>query len=168
VARVFRDTYRAHAPLVGKDEFSDPPQRNATEAAVRQFVRRDPAASALISAPNWGNRWGGVDPPGKFSSLYRSVDFTRGGEGGIRTPDTLTSMPHFECGAFNRSATSPGRAGGKKGPEAEGAEPSDEDPGAQGADSHRTAAADGEHVAPAPQMRGSRETPGNPCDIKTL
>jgi hypothetical protein len=32
-----------------------------------------------------------------------------GGEGGIRTPDTLASMPHFECGAFNRSATSPTR-----------------------------------------------------------
>ncbi len=24
-----------------------------------------------------------------------------GGEGGIRTPDTVTRMPHFECGAFN-------------------------------------------------------------------
>ena len=30
-----------------------------------------------------------------------------GGEGGIRTPDTLASMPHFECGAFDHSATSP-------------------------------------------------------------
>jgi hypothetical protein len=30
-----------------------------------------------------------------------------GGEGGIRTPDTATRMPHFECGAFNHSATSP-------------------------------------------------------------
>ena len=30
-----------------------------------------------------------------------------GGEGGIRTPDGLAPMPHFECGAFNRSATSP-------------------------------------------------------------
>jgi hypothetical protein len=30
-----------------------------------------------------------------------------GGEGGIRTPDTLASMPHFECGAINHSATSP-------------------------------------------------------------
>jgi hypothetical protein len=29
------------------------------------------------------------------------------GEGGIRTPDTVTRMPHFECGAFNHSATSP-------------------------------------------------------------
>ena len=26
-----------------------------------------------------------------------------GGEGGIRTHDTVTRMPHFECGAFNRS-----------------------------------------------------------------
>jgi hypothetical protein len=31
-----------------------------------------------------------------------------GGEGGIRTPDTVARMPHFECGAFNHSATSPG------------------------------------------------------------
>ena len=30
-----------------------------------------------------------------------------GGEGGIRTPDGLAPMPHFECGAFNHSATSP-------------------------------------------------------------
>ena len=34
-----------------------------------------------------------------------------GGEGEIRTPDRLAPMPHFECGAFNHSATSPqGRA----------------------------------------------------------
>src|SRR6185437_1827320 len=32
-----------------------------------------------------------------------------GGEGGIRTPDRLAPMPHFECGAFNHSATSPRR-----------------------------------------------------------
>jgi hypothetical protein len=30
-----------------------------------------------------------------------------GGEGGIRTPDGLAPMPHFECGAFDHSATSP-------------------------------------------------------------
>ena len=30
-----------------------------------------------------------------------------GGEGGIRTPDRVAPMPHFECGAFNHSATSP-------------------------------------------------------------
>src|ERR1700742_2704346 len=36
-----------------------------------------------------------------------------GGEGGIRTPDTVARMPHFECGAFNHSATSPSGAGQK-------------------------------------------------------
>src|ERR1700756_1415022 len=37
------------------------------------------------------------------------LQYDDGGEGGIRTPDTLASMPHFECGAFNHSATSPCR-----------------------------------------------------------
>ena len=37
-----------------------------------------------------------------------------GGEGGIRTPDRLAPMPHFECGAFNHSATSPDRHDGAK------------------------------------------------------
>ena len=30
-----------------------------------------------------------------------------GGEGGIRTPDTVARMPDFESGAFDHSATSP-------------------------------------------------------------
>src|SRR5207342_3341947 len=38
-------------------------------------------------------------------NYYNSL--SRGGEGGIRTPDTVARMPHFECGAFNHSATSP-------------------------------------------------------------
>jgi hypothetical protein len=36
-----------------------------------------------------------------------------GGEGGIRTPDRLAPMPHFECGAFDHSATSPGAITGR-------------------------------------------------------
>ncbi len=36
-----------------------------------------------------------------------SVELNDGGEGGIRTPDRLAPMPHFECGTFNHSATSP-------------------------------------------------------------
>ena len=36
-----------------------------------------------------------------------------GGEGGIRTPDRLAPMPHFECGAFDHSATSPGAITGQ-------------------------------------------------------
>ena len=35
---------------------------------------------------------------------------SNGGEGGIRTPDTLSGMPVFKTGAINRSATSPGTA----------------------------------------------------------
>src|SRR5882757_3949214 len=39
-----------------------------------------------------------------------------GGEGGIRTPDRLAPMPHFECGAFDHSATSPGAMTGDSHP----------------------------------------------------
>src|SRR6187549_1078018 len=42
--------------------------------------------------------------------------FITGGEGGIRTPDRLAPMPHFECGAFDHSATSPGAMTGRFGP----------------------------------------------------
>ncbi len=35
------------------------------------------------------------------------TNMSAGGEGGIRTPDRLAPMPHFECGAFDHSATSP-------------------------------------------------------------
>jgi hypothetical protein len=38
------------------------------------------------------------------------ISMVYGGEGGIRTPDTVARMPHFECGAFNHSATSPSEA----------------------------------------------------------
>ena len=43
------------------------------------------------------------------ASKLSDNDFPKkgGGEGGIRTLDTLTGMPHFECGAFDHSATSP-------------------------------------------------------------
>jgi hypothetical protein len=42
------------------------------------------------------------------SQFYQCLrEIIDGGEGGIRTPDTVARMPHFECGAFNRSATSP-------------------------------------------------------------
>ena len=39
-----------------------------------------------------------------WSSAYLGVT---GGEGGIRTPDTLSGMPVFKTGAINHSATSP-------------------------------------------------------------
>ena len=48
-----------------------------------------------------------------------------GGWGGIRTPGTVARTPHFECGAFNHSATHPKRVAhvvvGRGGSIAEGA-----------------------------------------------
>jgi hypothetical protein len=38
---------------------------------------------------------------------YNALRDLFGGEGGIRTPDTVARMPHFECGAIDHSATSP-------------------------------------------------------------
>ena len=32
----------------------------------------------------------------------------RSGEGGIRTPDTVTRIQHFQCCSFSHSDTSPG------------------------------------------------------------
>src|SRR6202521_5350478 len=45
------------------------------------------------------------------SSCSQSQDNKgNGGEGGIRTPDTLSGMPVFKTGAINHSATSPAAA----------------------------------------------------------
>src|SRR5260370_1994229 len=50
----------------------------------------------------------GAQPKNGFEAGKNpSAGSGRGGEGGIRTPDTVARMPHFECGAFNHSATSP-------------------------------------------------------------
>jgi hypothetical protein len=38
-----------------------------------------------------------------YLSLIQRLVGLNGGEGGIRTPDSLTTMPDFESGAFNRA-----------------------------------------------------------------
>ena len=38
---------------------------------------------------------------------FQYFEGINGGERGIRTPDRVAPMPHFECGAFNHSAISP-------------------------------------------------------------
>jgi hypothetical protein len=40
--------------------------------------------------------------------VWRLLSLNAGGEGGIRTPDTLSGTLAFEASAFNHSATSPG------------------------------------------------------------
>jgi hypothetical protein len=57
-------------------------------------------------------KYGELAEVAKFFLLQRTATnreklFFWRGEGGIRTPDTVARMPHFECGAFNHSATSP-------------------------------------------------------------
>lgn len=48
----------------------------------------------------------------RFASIVslrstRHFAVQNGGEGGIRTHVSLATKPHFECGAFDHSATSP-------------------------------------------------------------
>jgi hypothetical protein len=40
-------------------------------------------------------------------ATFKGISKSSGGEGGIRTPDSLSAMSAFEAGAFNHSATSP-------------------------------------------------------------
>ncbi len=49
-------------------------------------------------------------PNGKPRRCGRGIPF--GGEGGIRTPVTISGKPVFETGAFDHSATSPGAGAG--------------------------------------------------------
>ena len=51
--------------------------------------------------------WGDLVPNQKYRKTIKILRLDIGGEGGIRTPDGLAPMPHFECGAFDHSATSP-------------------------------------------------------------
>ena len=45
--------------------------------------------------------------PGEIRTLAAVGGLRLGGEGGIRTHGTVARTPHFECGAFDHSATSP-------------------------------------------------------------
>ena len=47
-----------------------------------------------------------ISDPSRDILLF-SINDLNGGEGGIRTPGTVTRTPHFECGAIDHSATSP-------------------------------------------------------------
>src|SRR6266567_1252542 len=44
-----------------------------------------------------------------YGRSWTHADNHYGGQGGIRTPGTVTRTPHFECCAFNHSATCPSR-----------------------------------------------------------
>ena len=75
------------------------------EAEIRicADLRRSAAGSPTTGDPDpeRGRR-------GKNLHLKRSLVKKSGGEGGIRTPGTLSGTPVFKTGAINHSATSPG------------------------------------------------------------
>ena len=51
----------------------------------------------------------------EFPLYFKFLQEIFGGEGGIRTLGTVARTPHFECGAFDHSATSPRETGRQRG-----------------------------------------------------
>jgi hypothetical protein len=86
-------------------------ERPLSHISPRRRVGRIPQRPTTIFIM-WDKLWGSTIGP-RFLSLHISkIKDCYGGEGGIRTPDRLAPMPHFECGAFDHSATSPGAMAG--------------------------------------------------------
>ena len=54
-----------------------------------------------------GPKMGPAGAGEKFNSYLKRLRAGGGGEGGIRTHGALPGTPHFECGTFDHSATSP-------------------------------------------------------------
>ncbi len=106
------DADRAHAMLQNSGQKAVTPQMLRKFAATaRQRIRlegggyRRDHLRALAQRVEVAD--GEVRIMGSKSRLLQTLVAGSGGEGGIRTPDRLAPMPHFECGAFNHSATSP-------------------------------------------------------------
>ena len=53
------------------------------------------------------NRLGIVSQSSIQAPVFKRRKIEHGGEGGIRTLDTVTRIPVFETGLFNHSSTSP-------------------------------------------------------------
>jgi site-specific DNA recombinase len=59
----------------------------------------------------------GISTRKPFNALVEGLQPTGSGEGGIRTPETVARLQHFQCCSFSRSDTSPctaHRAGGRQ------------------------------------------------------
>ena len=88
-------------------------RRGVTRSQIRKLPSVYPDVQTFkfqVRRPQLCDRIVGHGAPLKatFALSPRSPEAAKnGGEGGIRTPDTVARMPHFECGAFNHSATSP-------------------------------------------------------------
>jgi hypothetical protein len=101
-------------PLGGRGD--KPGRRRRQNAAARDFRQlTECPRTALIELAATQAATRVCRKPCFISWVFRLGRVT-GGEGGIRTPDRLAPMPHFECGAFDHSATSPGAMKGGRPP----------------------------------------------------
>ena len=85
-----------------------PGTRSAIEAALIEPLLASPNDKRLFPkrAPDTKTTVEALVSPNHILLLDQLVV---GGAGGIRTHDGLSTTPHFECGTFNHSATSPTR-----------------------------------------------------------
>lgn len=81
-------------------------RRGRARVGAREGLLREGSLEGLLRE---GSREGSRDRPGP-SAIDASSDERNGG-GGIRTLETLTGLPVFKTGTFNRSATPPAGAG---------------------------------------------------------
>jgi hypothetical protein len=79
-------------------------RQNGAHLHYRRTISSSMLIEDLAKLPGNSGCWGD-------SSRKLLIINILGGEGGIRTPDTLSGMPVFKTGAINRSATSPRSAG---------------------------------------------------------
>ncbi len=107
--------------------FESPPSTPIIKKAGPKGVKALRAGLAPLRSAEPSLRYGyepalccGFESPPSTSIIKKAGPkgagfFNDGGEGGIRTHGTLASTPHFECGAFDHSATSPSRFPGSAG-----------------------------------------------------
>src|SRR5580704_13469718 len=69
--------------------------------------KSSPSGESKIHPLQASRKWQEFGKP-QVNFQCHIICLNRGGEGGIRTPGTLARTPHFECGAIDHSATSPG------------------------------------------------------------
>lgn len=69
------------------------------------LVRFEPSVRLADSAENW--------PKAKKRETLKKSFSRFSGEGGIRTPDAVTRIRHFQCRSFSRSDTSPNPPSGR-------------------------------------------------------
>jgi hypothetical protein len=71
------------------------------------FVQDYPIKANYSQYNLWGEMWGGYIHPKYLFNYINGLRGNSGGGGGIRTHETLSRLPVFKTGAFNRSATPP-------------------------------------------------------------